>query len=193
MATLPLPVFTVEEYLGYETGSYDSGLPHKHEFIDGSILAMAGAGLAHNVIVLNIAAGIHRNPAGCLVVTSDMRVRVEHATTWVYPDVAAVCGKPDILDTRPQTLLNPTLLVEVLSPSTSAYDRNLKAPRYRACDSVREVLLVDPRAVQLELWVRDGEAGWRVETITDPGAVLRLATVGVEIPVAEIYAGSEQA
>ena len=193
MATLPLPVFTVEEYLSYETGSYDSGLPDKHEFIDGSVLAMAGANLAHNVIVLNIAAAIHRNPAGCIVVTTDMRVRVEHATTWVYPDVAAVCGKPELLDTKPQTLLNPTLLVEVLSPSTSAYDRNLKGPRYRACDSVHEVLLVDPSAVHLELWVRDQQSGWRMETITEPGAVLRLQTMGVEIPAEEIYAGSEQA
>lgn len=112
----------------------------------------------------------------------------KHETTWVYPDVAVVCGAPELLDTRPQTLLNhPTVLVEVLSPSIAAYDRNLQAPRYRSCPSLRELLIVDPTAVCVEHWSRTGASEWTVEEVRQLDGLLKLDSMAAEIPVAEFY------
>ena len=117
-----MQAWSVEEYLGYESGVYDRGEAGKHEFIDGSVLATAGADYPHSTVTMNVAGVLHnhRSGMGCRVHTSDMRVRIEASTTWVYPDIAVVCGKPELLETRPRTLVNPLLLVEVLSPSTAA-------------------------------------------------------------------------
>ena len=189
MASLPIQAWTLEEYLSYEAGIHDRGEASKHEFIDGSILAMAGASFGHNRVVMNVAAALHRRrrTCGCSVLSNDMRVRIEHETTWVYPDVAVVCGEPELLDTRPQTLLNPTVLVEVLSPSTAAYDRNLKGPRYRSCPSLRELLIVDPTAVCIEHWSRTGTSEWTVDELRQLDGVLKLDSMAAEIPVAEFY------
>ena len=186
MASLQLPVFSVEQYLGWEDGSSE-----KHEFVDGYIVAMAGSSPEHSLIATNLSISIGRR-CDCFVFNSDMRVRIEEARTWVYPDVAVVCGNPEFVETRPRTLVNPTVLVEVLSPSTASYDRNLKAPRYRASSSVREFLIVDQQPVHVEHWWRTPEAEWRQETMTDPDSELILQAIGIAVPIREVYRGVER-
>lgn len=189
MTTFPLPVFSVEEYL-----SYDGERPDKHEFVDGCIVSMAGASPAHARISYNLSVALGRRLDGsrCDGFSSDARVCIEQQTTWVYPDLTIVCGEPQWAETNPRTLLNPTFLVEILSPSTALYDRNLKAPRYKRCPSIKEFLLVGQKPVQVEHWIRCAGEEWRVELITDDAAVLRVECARVEIPVSEIYRGVEK-
>lgn len=123
----------------------------------------------------------------CRPFSSDMRVRVDDGSTWVYPDFAVTCEEPRFIDTKPETLPNPTFLVEVLSPSTTAYDRDLKAPRYRACPSVREFLLISQTPVEVEHWFRGDGNEWRMDRITDPDVILKLDSLGVEVPAREFY------
>lgn len=183
MTPSPLPVFSVEEYL-----SYDGERPDKHEFVDGCIVSMAGASPPHARIAYNLSVAMGQR---CHGFSSDLRVCIEQQTMWVYPDLAIVCGEAQWAETNPRTLVNPTFLVEILSPSTALYDRNLKAPRYKECPSVREFLLVGQKPVQVEHWMRCAADEWRVELITNDAAVLRIECARVEIPVSEIYSGVE--
>ena len=182
MASLPLPTVGVDYYLGFEEGNSE-----KHEFVDGYMVAMAGASPDHSTITINVSSSVSArlNRSRCRPYSSDMRMTTDALTTWLYPDFLVVRGTPEYLDTRPKTLLNPTFLVEVLSPSTALYDRTLKAPRYKACASVREFLLVEQNPAHVEHWKRLSSGDWELETVTDPDAVLKLESLGVEVPLGE--------
>lgn len=137
--------YTASDYLSFERACPDI----RHEFIQGQIEAMAGASRAHNLITSNIARHLGNQLEGrpCETYASDMRVRT--ASTYTYPDVVVVCGEPEFEDGERDTLLNPTVIVEVLSRSTEAWDRGEKSFQYRALPSIQDYLLVsqerDPR------------------------------------------------
>jgi Uma2 family endonuclease len=128
MATQKIPLFTPDEYLARERAA-----EVKHEYISGQIFAMSGASYEHNQITANLARtlGNQLDEEECDVLTSDMRVKVQGTTLFTYPDLVVVCGRPHFLDNEFDTLLNPYILVEVLSPSTEAYDRGEKFAHYR--------------------------------------------------------------
>jgi len=188
MASLPLPVFSVEEYL-----DYDSERPNKHEFVDGYIVSMAGASPEHNTITINLslAIGGRLNRRVCRPYGSDQRVRIEQGDTWVYPDFTIACERPMFLGTNPKTLANPSFVVEILSPSTDSYDRDLKTPRYKSCPSIKEFLLIEQKPVHIEHWRRGDEGNWSLATLTTEDAVLQLSSLGIEVPVRELYEGVE--
>ena len=182
-----IPRFTPEQYLALERKA-DS----KNEFCNGFIIAMAGASREHNVIAGNFHGEIRLQLKGrsCEVYISDMRVRVAPAGLFTYPDVVAVCGEAQFLDDKVDTLLNPTMIVEVLSRSTESYDRGDKFMHYRRLESLREYVVVAQDKVLVERFTRQGDE-WLLTEFRNLDETLRLASIDCAIPLREIYARIE--
>lgn len=186
MSSLTDTYYTPEQYLALEREA-----EYKSEYIHGQIYAMAGASEEHNLIAGNILAAMHAQFRGrpCRVYTSDMRVKVNAGDMYTYPDVVAVCGEPRFEDRHVDTLLNPTVIVEVLSPSTEAYDRGVKFARYRRIESLLDYILVSQDRALVEHFVRHGDGGdqWLLTEISGPEGSLHLASVGCAISLRDIY------
>ena len=164
----------------------------KHEYYYGEIRAMAGASYAHNRICMNVGSALNVQLRGknCAVVGSDQRLQILNGNAYVYPDVTVVCGKPEFNESRkPETLLNPTLLVEVLSDSTADKDRSEKFMLYRQIPSLQQYLMLDSRTCLAELYTRQPNGNWLFAETRDPTAVLDLGSIGCQVPLAEVYAG----
>ena len=176
---------TVEEYLQKERVSVE-----KHEYWGGEIFAMAGASHAHNLIVANTIFALMQALRGkCLVYPSDMRLHVPASGLFTYPDVSVVCGPPQFLDGAEDTLENPAVLVEVLSPATESYDRGKKFEGYRSIPSFADYLLIAQDRVMVEHYRRQEGGGWLlVERRAGEG--LRLGCG--EIAVDDLYLGLER-
>jgi Uma2 family endonuclease len=178
-----------EDYLRLEREAV-----HKHEYIGGKIIAMAGASYAHNRICANLTVEIGGQLRGksCSLVGSDQRLQILNNSAFFYPDLTVVCSKPEFNeDKKPDTLLNPTLLVEVLSPSTSQYDRSDKFMLYRQVPRLRQYLTLDAQAVYAELYTLDELGRWVLTETRDPNAVLDLSSIGCRAALAEVYEGVE--
>ena len=175
---------TPEEYLALERKATT-----KSEYLDGRMYAMSGASRAHNLILGNIFGGFHAQlrERACEVYANDMRVKVSPTGAYTYPDVVAVCDEPLFEDTSFDSLLNPTVLVEVLSPSTEAYDRGEKFAHYRQIDSLREYVLVSQDCVRVEHYLRQGEQ-WLLTEFSALDELLYLASIACELSLGEIYA-----
>jgi len=174
--------YTASEYLSLERASMDI----KHEYIQGRIVAMAGASRAHNLITSNLTWLFVDQLKGtpCETYSSDMRVRT--ASTYTYPDVVVVCGEPEFEDREVDTLLNPTVIVEVLSPSTEAWDRGDKFFHYRALHSLKDYLLVAQDKMRVEHYTR-GAGEWTLHDATGPEEKIRVESIGCELGVSEVY------
>jgi Uma2 family endonuclease len=188
MASDRKTLLTEEQYLEIERKA-----ERKSEFHDGEMFAMAGAGAAHNRLVWNLIAQLSRQLVSerCQGYPSDMRVRVSPTGLYAYPDVVVVCGKPQFLGGHTDTLLNPTLIVEVLSPTTEAYDRGRKFEHYRSLPSLRQYLLVASEQIQAELRTRQADGQWLLSFASEPQDVIDLESVGTRLMISEIYAGVE--
>ncbi|HEX7677672.1 MAG TPA: Uma2 family endonuclease [Thermoanaerobaculia bacterium] len=182
--SLPNPSFvTPSEYLELERKS-----EIRSEYIAGRIFAMSGASRRHNLIAVNLVREINSQMRGrdCEAYVADMRVKVSPAGMYTYPDVVAVCGEPRFEDAHTDTLLNPTVFVEVLSESTEAYDRGEKFAYYRRHDTLREYVLVAQDKEHIEHYVREGEQ-WILSEISDPAGTLHLVSVYCHVGLAAIY------
>lgn len=164
----------------------------KHELVHGVAVAMAGGTAKHNAIAGNliIALGV-RLRGKCLVFPSDQRVHVEATGLFTYPDITVVCGTPRFHPNGRDTLLNPRALVEVLSSSTEAYDRGAKFAHYQSIASLEEYVLVTQTSKRVEHYRRLETGQWLLSVSEGDDGVLVLSGLGCEIPVAEIYAGTE--
>ena len=184
----PKQQFTPEEYLRRERDAVD-----KHEFYRGEIFAMAGGSAEHSRIIANtirhLGNRLDRSPRG--VFDSNLRIRIPRSSLYTYPDVSVICGplEYDPLDARRETVLNPTLLVEVLSPSTEAYDRGAKFENYQQIDSLREYLLVSQNVARGETFLRQPDGTWLYTAATGLQASVQLASLKIEVPLAEMYTG----
>lgn len=160
----------------------------KHEYLAGEVFAMTGGTLEHSRLAMQIGRLLGNALEGgpCRVLSADTRVRIEAVDVDVYPDLSVVCGAPETSAADDHALLNPTLVVEVLSPSTEAYDRGLKASHYRRIPSLRAYLLVAQDRQRLELQIRDAEDRW-VIVEAGPGERLAIEPLGVELEVDAIY------
>jgi Uma2 family endonuclease len=160
----------------------------KSEYIAGRMYAMSGASRQHNLIAGNTLSEIHPQLRGkdCQAYVSDMRVKVSPTGIYTYPDVVAVCGEPRFEDAHVDTLLNPTVIVEVLSRSTEAYDRGEKFAHYRRIESLREYVLVAQDKIRIEHYRRDGEE-WVLSEISDPAGILHLPSIDCQVSVAAMY------
>jgi Uma2 family endonuclease len=183
MATDPQRRLTIPEYLAFERRG-----EMKSDYLEGEIFAMAGASRQHNRITLNVALALETQleTRDCEVFASEMRVRTP-TDLFTYPDVVVACGPARFEDSELDTLLNPVLIVEVLSKSTEAYDRVTKLAHYRTLPSLREVLLMAQDKVHVEQLVRQAGSEWLFREIDDLAASLELPSVGCSLSLRRVY------
>jgi Uma2 family endonuclease len=175
---------TPEEYLAFEKNS-----EIKHEFCDGEIFAMTGASLNHNRISRNIQRelGMLLKGSSCENLSSDMRVKIQAREQYTYPDIVIACD--DILLEKidgVETLLNPVVIIEILSDSTEAYYRGKKFSRYRLISSFKEYILVSQNHCQVERFVR-GDDSWKYFSYEDMNQSLTIDSVDAELLLSDIY------
>jgi Uma2 family endonuclease len=184
VSSQPKTFLTPEQYLEIERKA-----EYKSEYFNGEMFAMAGAREAHNLVVTHLLSGLDQQfrARPCRAYPSDMRVRVGASGSYTYPDVSAVCGDPQFLDDQTDTLLNPALLIEVLSPSTEAYDRGRKFELYKSITSLREYLLVATDRIHADLYTRQADGRWMLTSADKPEDSLTLESVGAQLNLADLY------
>ncbi|MDP1796792.1 MAG: Uma2 family endonuclease [Planctomycetaceae bacterium] len=184
MSTVPIPTYTPEQYLERERRAQT-----KSQYYRGEIFAMSGASREHILIAGNLHAALHNalRDRPCEVYTSDLRVKVQQSGLYTYPDVTVACGEPKFEDKHVDTLLNPLVLIEVLSESTEAYDRGAKSAQYRKLPSLRELVLVSSTGIQVEHYHRGEDGQWGFWETSDKTASLALTSVDITVPLEEIY------
>lgn len=175
-----------EEYLAFERTAEG-----KHELWDGEVYPMSGASLRHNRLVANLVRHLGNALEGseCVALPSDMRVRIPQSDRYVYPDVTIVCGPPE-LEGEADVLLNPHTVVEVLSPSTAAFDRGEKFAGYRTIASLREVVFVSQELRRLECYTRQPDDSWLLREYGDR-ATIPFGPGGTTVELQRIYDGVE--
>lgn len=161
----------------------------KSEYLDGELRAMAGASEAHDQISVNCVSLLHAAFVGreCRVHSSDMRVFSEACDCYFYPDISAVCGKREFQNETRDVLLNPTLIIEVMSPSTESYDRRYKAECYRKIPSLQQFLFVSQSEARIELYSRQTEEMWLRADVTGLNSQLRLDAIDANLRLSDIY------
>lgn len=183
----PEPWISPEEYLEAERLAET-----KSEYLDGRVYPMPGASFAHNVIVANLVATLHRQLKGgpCRVLPSDLRLRVPLTGLYTYPDASVVCGEPDLEDGHRDILLNPTVLIEVLSDSTERHDRGRKAEHYRRIESLQEYLLVAQAEPRIERYRRQGEREWVLTEAIGLEESIGVDSIGCVLVLRDVYDGA---
>lgn len=178
---------TGEDYLAWEREA-----DFKSEYLRGQIYAMSGASVEHNTISMNLSGEIHAQLKGrpCRAFVSDMKVQIDTADAYFYPDISGLCGEMEFHDDRRDTYRNPQFVIEILSDSTESYDRGKKFLHYQMLPSLKEFVLVSQKTAVVEVYRKDGDR-WIYQLSRGNGAVLRLESVGCEVPFEEIYRNVE--
>lgn len=184
MAANPRSTTTEQAYLEQERKA-----EFKSEYLNGEIFAMAGGTLRHARLIANFARilGNQLVQSSCEVITQDMRIQVSHGGLYTYPDILAFCGPPVFLDQTEDTLLNPVLIVEVLSDSTRNYDLGGKFDLYRTIPTLQEYVTVEQNTVHIVARQRQSDDSWLLRDYTDLQSNLLLSSVSASLPVSEIY------
>jgi Uma2 family endonuclease len=180
-----LSYFSPEEYLAFERGT-----DARHEYLDGHVYAMAGESIEHSRICVNVAGELRSRLKGraCEVLSPNMKVATSPSGLFSYPDVVVVCGEPRFYDERRDILTNPTVIFEVLSPSTEAYDRGEKFLRYRTqIETLQEYVLVSQHRPLIEHYVRQPDGSWSYLSATGLDEAVDLVSIGCRLPLSEIY------
>ena len=185
MTAQPVPQLSFEDWLAAERAATDQ----RSEFVAGEVFAMTGATEAHNLIVANVVRELGNALKGrpCRVYPSDLKVRIEAENIGTYPDAMVICGDRAFYDDRRDVVTNPTLIVEVLSESSEAYDRGNKFRHYRALPSLQAYLLLSQQRMQVELFVRQPDQSWNLSAFADPTDRIPLAAIGAELVLGEAY------
>ena len=184
MSSLPSYYLSTEEYLAIERQA-----EYKSEYVDGVMYAMAGGSERHNLIAGNLITelNIQLKKAPCRVYPSDLKVRVPNSTKFFYPDVSVVCGEPEFADDARDVILNPILIVEVLSESTAAFDRGKKFQSYQQIESLQEYLLVAQDEYVVEHYLRQENNHWLYTKVTGLEETLVLPTLKCQLTLSDIY------
>lgn len=172
------------EYLALERVANE-----KHELLQGKVSAMAGASFAHNEIASNVFGNIKNFLRGksCRIYPSDLRVHIKSKETFTYPDATIICGKPEMLDDHFDTVTNPSVIIEVMSPSTESKDRGEKFFYYMQIESLREYLLIGSTRMFVQTAKRQADGSWKFEEITDANAYMPINAIEHKISLKEIY------
>ena len=181
----PKRVYSLEEYFELEKSRNE-----KFEFWDGNVWSMSGASFAHNQIVMNLSLeiGSKVRENGCHAFPSDMRIKVPSYSHYRYPDLTALCGKPEIEQIGGiEMLVNPQLIVEVLSDSTEAFDRGDKFSYYKSIESFSEYLLVAQHRIHVSQFIRHGDGFWINFEFNDLDDLVELKSVSCSLPLLSIY------
>jgi Uma2 family endonuclease len=175
---------TPEEYLALERAA-----EYKNEYVNGEIFAMSGASRKHNLIAGNIFGELRQQLKGkpCEVYPGEMRVKAPAARSYVYPDVVVVCGEPRFEDSYLDSLLNPTMVVEVLSKSTESYNRLAKSSYYRTIESLVEYLLVAQEEYRVEQYVKQPDARWLLSDVRSLESVIELTSIDCSLALRDLY------
>lgn len=186
MSSQPIPYVTPEEYLKLDRAS-----EIRNEYIFGEIVPMVGATYKHAALAANVikAIGNRLQKSPCRIVDSSVRVLLHRDTLYSYPDATVVCGKPEFLDQENDTILNPKLVVEVLSPTTRNYDLGDKTRMYWQVPSLTDLLLLEQDKVWIEYWCRLAGGKWDRSVWTELQTPIRIESLDCELPLNEIYAG----
>jgi Uma2 family endonuclease len=186
MSALPQKrtAITEDEYLTFERAS-----AIKHEWIDGEIVAMTDASAAHNLICASTAFVLYAQlrHRACRLYVSDMRVKIQAIGLYTYPDISVVCGDSQFSDDQRDSLLNPTLIIEVLSPTTERYDRGREFQHYRTLASLREYVLIAQDSPRIERYLRQPDDSWQLIDAQGIDAGLTLASIDCTLHLAEVY------
>lgn len=183
-----LPAFdkpmTEAEYLAFERRS-----EIKHEFTDGIVYTVSGASREHGLITSSVIALLYSQVRGkgCEIYPPDMKVRTPATKSYAYPDVTVVCGEAQFEDDQDDILVNPTVIIEVLSPSTEAHDRGTKFQHYRELDSLQEYVLIAQDKPHIERFVRQSGGFWQLSEARGPDSALELSSIGCRLALAEVY------
>ena len=175
--------YTPEEYLALERRSET-----RSEYINGCIVAMSGGTKRHNTIALNTHGALERQlgEQRCDVYAIDVKVRTGASRNYTYPDVVVACADDEVLDDVDDIVLNPTVIIEVLSPSTASYDRGDKFADYRLIPSLQEYVLIAQDRPSVEHYLRQGDQ-WLLTAVTDSDGTISLPTIGCTLPLREVY------
>ncbi|HKZ66451.1 MAG TPA: Uma2 family endonuclease [Chitinophagaceae bacterium] len=178
--------FTIEEYLQMEETAEE-----KHEYYNGEIFAMSGSKVPHNVIAVNLVAILKQKLKGkyCKPFNSDQRVYIPQNSLFTYPDISIICGEISTLNNDDWNILNPAVIIEVLSPGTKDYDRGGKFKLYRDIASLKEYILVDSETISIEAFRINDSGHWELEEYKKMNDSLLVKAIQVSIPVVEIYEG----
>lgn len=184
MTVQPQSHGTPEEYLAFERAS-----DTRHEYYAGIIIAMAGGTARHNRIVGSTYASLYNQLRGrdCNVYPSDMRVKATYTNIYSYPDITVTCGEEQFEDSREDSLLNPVVIIEILSPSTEKVDRGKKFQSYRTIPSLREYILIAQDDYHIERFVRYGENTWLLSEVIGRDASIELSAIQSVLRLEEIY------
>jgi Uma2 family endonuclease len=184
MSAQSQPRLTPEEYLELDRAS-----EFRNEYYNGRMYAMSGGTHPHAIIIGNLIfelkSALKKRP--CIVTPSDVRVRVTESGLYTYPDVVVVCGEPKLLDGRRDTLLNPALIIEVLSPSTERYDRGFKFAQYRTLESLQEYVLVSQTEPRVEMCRRQPNGDWLLSEAVGLEAACFFQSVECGVALADVY------
>lgn len=188
----PIPAYskdryTIEEYLEMENAATE-----KHEYYKGEIFAMSGAKLHHNIITTNLLVALGNKLSGkpCRPFGSDMRIHIPKNTLFTYPDISVICGEVESRDNDDMNFLNPTVIIEVLSPSTKNYDRGEKFRLYRDIATLKEYILVDSEAIGVEAFHINSSGHWELSEYRDISVLLNIRAIDVSLSLSEIYEGT---
>ena len=175
---------SIAEYLEMENAALE-----KHEYYQGEIFAMSGAKMPHNIVARNLFGALIQKLKGkrCQPFGSYMRIHVEANTLFTYPDISIVCGDIITLNNDDYNVLNPSVLIEVLSPSTKNYDRGEKFKLYRDIPTLKEYILIDSLSVNIEVFRLNATNHWELEEYGRLSDELQIQTIQAVLPLAEIY------
>jgi Uma2 family endonuclease len=184
VSTQPSGQITPQQYLEFERKAET-----KSEYVEGEMFAMSGVTREHARIVMNIGAELNMQFEGrsCEVYVSDLRTKVSRTQSYLYPDIVAGCGESHFEDEHFDTLVNPQLIIEVLSDSTESYDRGKKFAHYRRIDSLREYVLVSQLEARMERYCRQDDDTWLYSEITDIEGSIELTSVACRIFLSRVY------
>lgn len=177
---------TPEEYLAFEREAED-----RNEYYKGEIYLMSGASFKHNIIEDNVRGALHSFLKGKKYRSfgSNLRVHVPKNTLYTYPDILIVCEDPKFVDGEFDTLLNPIVLIEILSPSTGNYDRGAKFDLYRDIETLKEYILIDSAFVRIINYTKNEDSTWTLREAKKQDDIFFIRSINFECPVSDVYAG----
>ena len=182
----------LEKQTTISAGEYfeaEESAEYKSEYYHGEVIAMGGASFHHNIIAGNVFAGLHAalTNSDCVVFSSDMKVQVDEDVHYTYPDISVVCGDIQFAKDRDDTIVNPILIIEILSDSTRDYDRGSKFTDYRNIMSLKDYILIDQYACHVEYFHKEDSGQWVLNEFKHLNDIIEIRSVGVKLQLNSIY------
>jgi Uma2 family endonuclease len=189
MAQPAVKYCTEKEYLVFERNALDS-----HEYYKGEMFAMSGASFKHNLIESNLRSSLHNflKDKNCNEFGSNLRIHIPSNTLYTYPDIIVICDKPEFTDEEFDTITNPAIIVEILSPSTANYDRGAKFDLYREISTLKEYVLVDSNTFHIVVYTRNDDGTWTLSETKNLSDSINLHSINFTISVADVYDGFDK-